>query len=129
MAYDKNKDKPKSSYMGTGLDTDTADKAVQFGRAATDFLPGGAAVKGGVDIALAGVQGDIEGSKDMENLEAAGINVNDSRTKWNPAIKSRMQKMKDRFRGRLGEAGVSAVAGGVGMWGGAAAGAAVGTAI
>src|SRR5688572_22725635 len=118
MAYDKNrKNQSDGGYMGTGVNSDTAMNVTQFGRAASDFLPGGAVVKGGVDIALAGVQGDIEGSRDIEHMQAAGIDVNDSRAKWNPAIKSRMQKINDRFRGRLGEAGLSAAAGGLGAWG------------
>jgi hypothetical protein len=125
MAKPENKDNNKDGGV-LGVNTDKAMVAVEVGRAATHFLPGGLFIKSAADASLAGVNGGLEQRQDRERLAAAGIDADDRRANYNPALKTRKARFADRWKGRMGEAVAAGAAGAGGAWGGAAAGAALG---
>jgi hypothetical protein len=103
VAYNNNNN--TGGYKGTGVQTDTAESAIGMGRAVAGFVPG---TPGKVaDLALAGLQGDVEGEKEEQRLKDTGLNINKHEGKFNPSVKTHLEKLRGRWRGRLGEAGVS----------------------
>jgi hypothetical protein len=117
------------------IDADAALNTTENLRAATGLMnfiptkhiPGVNVIQGAAETGIAAAQGDYESIREEQRLEDAGVKADSNAAKWNPRIKSHMEKFRGRWAGRAGEAATSAVGGGVGgIAGGAAGGALIG---